>query len=290
MAIKLKLLLLHLTYIGRCGAFSKNASINKKIYLPDVQYKTQKRKLDGKIPVRSRNIPIGIDDLKEITIWELDKPSKLMDLWWSADLDSSAAVKKEKIGDPFGVIMWPGSILASKELANHRGVLIDSTVLILGAGTGVEAQAAAKLGARKVIALDIANLSLKLLKFGATQACVGDIIKPVQFDLFSKEKLPDCDIVVAADVMYNEDIAMQIGERCVELLTRENPPKLIITDSQRFHGTDFLDGVNLRLEGKCEHVPLQWECIDLENFRGSGVMIDGDQTYDATTRMVSVGW
>jgi len=81
-----------------------------------------------------------------------------MEMWWSADLDPSAAVKKEKIGNPFGVIMWPGSILASKELANHVDEVHNSTVLVLGAGTGVEAQCAALLGASKVIAMILASL------------------------------------------------------------------------------------------------------------------------------------
>ena len=47
-----------------------------------------------------------------VTVWEMDKPSKLIQEWWSIDESERCS----RVGDPFGVVMWPGSILASKEL------------------------------------------------------------------------------------------------------------------------------------------------------------------------------
>ncbi len=273
------------------GFSNKAINVKQKVFLSSIEDKPQKRRIDGKIPVVSRKIPIESEGIEDVTVWELDNPSKLMEMWWSADLDpASAPIKKEKIGDPFGVIMWPGSILASKELARHQKEVYNSTVMVLGPGTGVEVQAAAKLGASCVYALDISKLTLKLLKFGAEQAGVGDVVKPIQFDLFSKEDLPGCDVVVVADVLYNAELAMEVGRRCVEVLSRKLPPKIIVTDSQRFRGTDFLEDVNIRLEGRYRHAPLEWEYYELVNIKGSGVMIDGDQVYDATTRMFSAGW
>jgi len=61
--------------------------------------------------------------------------------------------------------MWPGSILASKELIRRKSQVQNATVLVLGAGVGVEAQCAAMLGASKVIAIDIAPLTLELLRY-----------------------------------------------------------------------------------------------------------------------------
>jgi predicted nicotinamide N-methyase len=72
---------------------------------------------------------------------------------------------------------WPGSILASREMELHKDEIKNKTVLVLGAGTGVEAQAAAMLGAAKVIATDINKLTLKLLKYGAEFAGLTDIIE-----------------------------------------------------------------------------------------------------------------
>jgi len=248
----------------------------------------KKKKINGKIPVISRTVPLGINDVPYVTIWELENPSKLVEMWWAADMDSASTISKEKIGDPFGVVFWPGSILASRVLAEHKEEIYNSTVLILGAGTGVEAQASAMLGARRVIATDISKLTLKLLKYGADQAGLGGIIEPLQFDLYSDESLPECDIVVAADVLYNEELAKQIGVRCIEVLKRPNSPKLVVTDSQRFHGTDFLEDVNKDLSKIGIH--LEWEYFMLGNVTGSGVLIEGDQTYDSKTRLVRTGW
>ena len=297
MIYQLNRLIIFIATIHYCSCFSVGKIKWKKINVssppdnPKSKYnpnERKKQKLGGKVPVLSRTVPLGIDGLPYVTIWELQNPSKLMEMWWAADMDSSSSISKDKIGDPFGVVFWPGSMLASKFLGEHRKEVYNSTVLILGAGTGVEAQASALLGAKKVIATDISKLTLKLLDYGAEQAGVGDIIESVKFDLYSREELPDCDIVVAADVLYNEDLAKQIGLRCVEVLSRPNPPKLLVTDSQRFHGTDFLEDVNVCLSGIGKE--LEWDYFLLQNVTGSGVMIEGDQIYDAKTRLVSDGW
>lgn len=252
------------------------------------QEKPRIRKLDGKIKISSRKVPIGTNEIKDITVWELENPSELMEMWWSTPVDSpEQEMEKKKIGDPFGVIMWPGSILASRELVRHGHRVSGSTVLVLGAGTGVEVQCAALLGASKVIALDISSLTLKLLQFGAKEAGVGDIVELVLFDLYSNEALPKCDILVAADVLYSPELAQQVGKRIMEVLKWDVPPCLIVTDSQRFHGTDFLQDVN---EFCLDRSPLQWQYFELQNIKGSGVMIDTDQIYNSITRMVSVGW
>lgn len=130
-----------------------------------------------KVPVISRRVPLGIfpsssssSELASI-IWEMEKPSDLVENWMTA----SPAQKDGVIRDPFGVVMWPGSILASQEM-NKLG-LTGKTVLVLGAGTGVEAQAAAMLGAKKVIATDVNRFTMRLLNFGAERMKLDHIIE-----------------------------------------------------------------------------------------------------------------
>lgn len=272
-----------------CQSFSaKIAKTVISLRLPEESAAVEKKLLvlDGNdtntpTPVRARAVPIDTKEIDTITAWELEDPSTMMEEWW-ADEEG-----KKELVDPFGVIMWPGSILASKEMVHHKAQVANKTVLVLGAGTGVEAQCAALLGASKVIAIDISPLALQLLEFGAEEAGVGDIVEPLLFDLFSKQSLPDCDILVAADVLYNEVLAQQIGKRVTEALCRRSPPALLITDSQRFHGTDFLGQVNQVFP---DRPPLKWDYFELKNVRGSGILIAEDQTYDSTTRMVSTGW
>jgi hypothetical protein len=140
-----------------------------------IKYERQRAKL-GKVPIISRTIPISIDNAEstglitiEVTIWEMEKPSEMIQTWWSVEESD-----RRSMGDPFGVVMWPGSIVASRELMKHHyysspSLIANSTVLVLGAGTGVEAQAAALLGADKVIATDINQLTLNLLDFASSQ-------------------------------------------------------------------------------------------------------------------------
>ena len=115
------------------------------------------------------------------------------------------------------------------------------------------------------------------------------------FDLFSNQPLPPCDILVAADILYNDDLARQVGHRLYEAITHSSPPKVIITDSQKFHGTNFLEELkelrelNAHLKENGWEI-LRWETRKLKDICGSGVLVDEDQVYDVDVRMISWGW
>ena len=190
----------------------------------------RRAKLNGRLPIISRTVPLGIpvpppsandgvadeadaactspnaknaidDDELSVTIWEVEKPATTIELWWS-----SGDADKEKMGDPFGVVMWPGSILAAREMyARREEDIVGKTILVLGAGTGLEAQAAALLGAKRVIATDINALSLRLQEYGVQEAGLGNVVESRVLDLFGPDPLPveGVDLVLVADVLYN---------------------------------------------------------------------------------------
>jgi predicted nicotinamide N-methyase len=81
---------------------------------------------------------------------------------------------------------------------------------------------------------DIHPTTLKLLQYGADQAGLSDKIETAIFDLFSTEPLPACDLMVVADVSYNERLAAQVARRCLEARSSTNPPVILVSDSQRF--------------------------------------------------------
>jgi hypothetical protein len=120
------------------------------------------------------------------------------------------------------------------------------------------------------------------------------------FDIFSKEKLLHCDILVAADVLYNSDLAKQIGLRLHELvsfaLSKKVPsPMIVIIDSQKFHGTNILNELEQLRELNDLLVEtgldlLQWEDWKLQNVVGSGVLLDEDLVYNVDVRLLSWGW
>ena len=98
-----------------------------------------------------------------------------MEHYWNSQSDIVSRL--ENLLDPFGLVAWPGSVVAAQEMLKYKENIEDSTVLVLGAGPGVEAQALAMLGAKKVIATDIHPTTLQLLRYGAQQAELEDIIE-----------------------------------------------------------------------------------------------------------------
>lgn len=240
------------------------------------------------LPIKRRDVHLGkfindvVDDpvLETISVYELAKPQEMVESWMANDGETA------NDSDPFGVVMWPGSIIAAGELVKNREFISDAkTVLILGAGTGVEAQVAAKLGAKKVIATDNNGLTLTLLDHSVKAAGLVDTVQSAEFDIFSDRELPDADVVVAADVLYNPELAQQVGRRCQEVLCRSPRPMLIVTDSQRFHGTDFLESLNQ--EREAENL-LEWEEVGLDRLTVAGILVEDDQEVNIKARLLSV--
>lgn len=122
--------------------------------------------------IRSRLVPIT--NTWNLTIWEWDKPSNVMEHYWASQQN---VFSRMHLLDPFGLVSWPGSVVATQLLHRYKSEIENSTVLILGAGPGVEAQAAAMLGARHVIATDIHPTTLQLLRYGAQEAGLDGIIQ-----------------------------------------------------------------------------------------------------------------
>jgi predicted nicotinamide N-methyase len=293
-------------------------------------------------PVRARIIPI--DDAWNITIYEVDQLAAIVESYWDNyafifdndsndddDDDSCAettaarvlsATKKKKQKkkkkkkdaslqlDPFGLVAWPGAVVAARELQQEqalRGGVADKNVLVLGAGCGVEALAAARLGAARVLATDIHEQTLELLTLAAATATataksssddVSSTTTTIATKLFDITDhaipLPDIDnidLLIIADVLYNDELARHIAQRIEELLlytgrrhrragrhNNKNKVRILVTDSQRFVTNDTLFPV--------ERWGAKWETRQLVSFCGSGVAVNEDQIYNVTARVL----
>ena len=114
-----------------------------------------------------------------------------------------------------------------------------------------------------------------------------------QFDFFGSEDLPavDVDLVLCSDLLYNRGLAKQLGIRCAEAVRAATavgapPPSLLVTDSQRFPGgEEFI----AQLDATQELPPLVWREALLERVTGSGLLVDGDQTYNISARYLWTG-
>mmetsp|Transcript_11619 Transcript_11619/g.33468 ORF Transcript_11619/g.33468 Transcript_11619/m.33468 type:complete len:116 (-) Transcript_11619:20-367(-) len=104
--------------------------------------------------------------------------------------------------------------------------------------------------------------------------------------------LPSADLLVIADVLYNEQLASGVVQRLVEGWKRNPNVKILVTDSQRF--VDFFKELKEKLEEASVLQNLPMPTIDfveetLNSFTGSGVCIDDDQTYDVKVRTIWIG-
>jgi predicted nicotinamide N-methyase len=243
-----------------------------------------------------------------VTILELAKPQELVESW--------AATPGTGL-DPFGLVLWPGAQFAARLLCERREDVQGASVLVLGAGTGLEALTAAALGARRVTAVDIHSLPLALLSDAAQMAGLADVVQTLTLDLTSDEPLPEGHEIhlcksrppprhtysarllcwapqrhfcADADVLYAGDLAEHVARRCAESLAQAVPERggqrrVIVTDSQQFRsGGKFLDRFNA-MQGSTH----EWHITTLSQFTGSGLLIEDDQTYDATVRYLDLG-
>ena len=161
-------------------------------------------------------------------------------------------------GDPYGAVLWP----AASAVANHliqkiphsysishpKKIFNGLTILELGAGTGLVSIVAAMGGAKSVIATDYEPIPLKLLTYAAqhlnptscedhehgksacSQRNLTSIVQTSYFDMCDfKTPLPNADIVVAADIMYEPKTGKAMARRTMEALKQNS--RVIIGDS-----------------------------------------------------------
>lgn len=129
------------------------------------------------------------------------------------DDDQLEAALAAPPADPYAGILWPASIAAAAEIASL--VSPGQTVIDLGAGTGLVALTAAYVGAR-ALALDHDPYALSLIERAAAEQ--GLDLETQPFDLMGADPLPDTDIIVISDLLYEVDLASAAAHRTIEAL------------------------------------------------------------------------
>jgi predicted nicotinamide N-methyase len=257
----------------------------------------------------SRTLPILSDF--SVTVWEWKQPAQVVNDYWetqgrllSESFSSRSSSSHNVVLDPFGLVTWPGSVKAAQELHRHAEIAVkDKHVVVFGAGVGVEAQVAAILGAKQVVATDIHPTTLEQLAYGVAQEprIPPGVVRTQLLDLFAtahEQPVPmPCDLLVVADVLYNDQLATQVCRRCAEALQQNPSIRILISDSQRFVPT-FIEQLNSQcsLAGdssssdECQGFKMvDWQTDVMKQFTGSGVVIDDECTYDVKVQFLWIG-
>lgn len=113
---------------------------------------------------------------------------------------------------PYGRVLWPSAIACARVL----GTMKPCRVLELGCGTGLVSLVAARAG-HDVLATDVDDAALAAVRSAAQLARVR--LRTATFDVRGAEPLPvGIDVVVAADLMYEEVLAAALARRVIAAL------------------------------------------------------------------------
>ena len=108
---------------------------------------------------------------------------------------------------PFWAFAWAGGQALARYLLDHPDLVAGQRVLDMASGSGLVAIAAARCGARPVLAVDVDELAVKAISVNA--AANGARVRPVQADLLDGDA-DGAAVVLCADAFYEEDLAARM--------------------------------------------------------------------------------
>jgi predicted nicotinamide N-methyase len=187
------------------------------------------------------NFPVApVPSVPEIVLHRAGPKSGL---WRLAEMD-------EDFGTPYWAYDWGGGLALARHILNHPEIVAGRIVLDLGAGSGLVGIAAAKSGAKHVIAADIDRYAIAAI--GLNSAANGVAMSAFLGDLTAGSP-PEADIILVGDLFYEEDLARRITtflDRClgsnIGVLIgdpwRSFLPRMRLQLLAEYPGTDFGDG------------------------------------------------
>ena len=123
---------------------------------------------------------------------------------------------------PFWSFCWSSGQVLARWIMERKELVKGKNVLDFGTGSGIVAVAAARSGARKVLACDIDPVSLEAAKANAE---LNQVEIAVSRD-FESSSADGFDVILAADVLYDADIFPMV-KRFPELA-----PDVVLADSR----------------------------------------------------------
>ena len=153
----------------------------------------------------------------------------------------------DDFGTPYWAYDWGGGLALARYILNYPELVAGRVVLDLGAGSGIVGIAAAKSGAKRVIAADVDPYAITAI--GLNAAANGVTISTLLGDLTTGSP-PEVDVVLVGDVFYEADLALRVTaflDRClgsnIEVLIgdpwREFLPKKRLQLLAQYPGPDF---------------------------------------------------
>ena len=143
---------------------------------------------------------VSVPYVPEIRLQQAEDPFTV----WE-QVESTTA--QTELPPPFWAFAWAGGQALARYLLDHPGLVSGQRVLDVASGSGLVAIAAARCGARPVLAVDVDELAVKAISVNA--AANGARVRPVLADLLDGDA-EGAGVVLCADAFYEEDLAARI--------------------------------------------------------------------------------
>ncbi|KAL3936205.1 MAG: hypothetical protein SGBAC_008421 [Bacillariaceae sp.] len=179
-----------------------------------------------------REMPLDVPAIGTVIVLEATAQSQedLVDMALALEDEEAGLLEA---GDPYGAVLWPSAWAVARYILSEQKLALDNmSILELGTGTGLVSIALALGGAKHVLATDYEPLALKLMTYAAstfhpeTMAALDTkVLDMCNYD----DKLPQVDLVVAADIMYEPKTGIAMAHRAVEALRQGS--RVIVGDS-----------------------------------------------------------
>lgn len=154
------------------------------------------------------NLPfVPVPSIPEI---RLHKAGPSSGLWRLAEAD------EQGFGSPYWAHYWGGGLALARHVFDRPDTVAGRSVLDLGTGSGIVAIAAAKAGARAVIAADVDRYAVVAARLNAEANSVA--VTVVAGDL-TLEPPPAVDLVLVGDLFYDSELARRVMaflDRCLD--------------------------------------------------------------------------
>ncbi len=128
---------------------------------------------------------------------------------------------------PYWAFAWPGGQALARFLIDNAGEVAERRVVDLGSGSGLTAIAAAKAGARSVLAADIDPLALAAIRLNAA---ANDVVVETTADDLLAGRL-DADAILVGDLFYERALADRVLA-CIAAATTRGT-LVLVGDPQR---------------------------------------------------------
>lgn len=138
----------------------------------------------------------------------LHQATDAIELWE----DTETLLRRTGTAPPFWAFSWPGGQALARFVLDDPALVAGRSVLDLGSGSGLVALAAARAGARTVLACDVDPLAIAAVTLNAvanavTISCLlGDIL----VDPSAQDEAESAEVVLAGDVCYEKGMAARM--------------------------------------------------------------------------------